>query len=130
MREYDIPHEWRKLLKNNDLARIFGDITGDGHPGEAGGGGALGVGTTTPTRGAKLGVVGDVAVSNTVGTTTLMLHTEEALFGTCIQMRASNGAMLRIYATSTSAANTSKGTFTPLVVEAGYCEKTLTSDVN
>ena len=101
-----------------------------GRTGEAGGGGALGVGTTTPTRGAKLGVVGDVAVSNTVGTTTLMLHTEEALFGTCIQMRASNGAMLRIYATSTSAAITSKGTFTPLIVEAGYCEKTLTSDVN
>jgi len=31
MREYHIPLEWSVLLKNKELARIVGDITGDGH---------------------------------------------------------------------------------------------------
>ena len=31
MREYDIPIEWENLIKNKELARVVGDITGDGH---------------------------------------------------------------------------------------------------
>ena len=95
---------------------------------EAGGGGALGIGTSTPTKGAKLGVVGDVTVSNTLGTTTLRLHAEQANFGSCIQLRATNGVMVRIYATSTP--GTGIAGYRGIVVEAGECEKTLTSDVN
>ncbi len=31
MREYGIPNAWERLLNDEDLARIVGDLTGDGH---------------------------------------------------------------------------------------------------
>ncbi|MBI2047688.1 MAG: hypothetical protein HYT27_00970 [Parcubacteria group bacterium] len=88
---------------------------------EAGGGGALGVGTTTPGTGSsKFGVEGDVWVGSTA-TTSLVLHTNAATTGTCWQFVASDGTLLRMYATSTPG-NMASGTHFPFIVEAGSCK--------
>ncbi|MAG12461.1 hypothetical protein CL630_01470 [bacterium] len=83
-------------------------------------GSMLGVGTSTPDIGAKLGVNGDISAGGTVGTTTLRLHAGAANTGTCIQMRTTDGAVVRIYATTTPASQTDN--FFDLVIEAGLCE--------
>ncbi|MBI2097667.1 MAG: hypothetical protein HYT46_01905 [Candidatus Vogelbacteria bacterium] len=83
-------------------------------------GSALGIGTTTPAFSAKLGVVGSIHAGSTA-TTSLILHTNTASTGTCIQMVASDGTMIKIYATSTPGANANGQS---LRVEAGACLKT------
>ena len=83
-------------------------------------GSVLGIGTSTPDIGAKLGVNGDISAGSTVGTTTLRLHAGAAETGTCIQMRTTDGVIVRLYATTTPASQTDN--FFDLVIEAGECE--------
>ncbi|MDP3726130.1 MAG: hypothetical protein Q8R36_02945 [bacterium] len=78
---------------------------------EIGGGGFLGVGTTTSAFSAALGVRGNIHAGS-AATTTLSLHTDAAANGTCIQMVSSDGAMVRIFVLNADNA---------LVVEAGPC---------
>jgi len=79
-------------------------------------GSALGIGTTTPMIGAKLGVAGDITAGSS-GTTTLRLDSSGA--GTCIQMRTTNGVLIRLYATTTPVAGSS---YFGLAIEAGVCK--------
>jgi len=93
-----------------DLDDVFATST-IGYNTEVGGGGALGVGTTTPGTGAqKFGVEGDVWIGS-AATTTLSLHTSVATGGTCLQMVASDGNLVRIFVDNGDA----------LVVEVGAC---------
>ena len=80
-------------------------------------GSTLGIGTTTPMTGAKLGVVGDITAGSS-GTTTLRLDSSGA--GTCIQMRTTSGVLVRLYATTTPESQTDN--FFDLVIEAGECK--------
>ena len=74
------------------------------------------VGTSTPSTSADL-------IVNSVATSTIMIDSSGPGKGSCLQMRATDGTQIRIYATSTpiapSAANLTRG----LVVEAGACEQ-------
>lgn len=81
-------------------------------------GSALGIGTTTPELSSKLGVAGSIYADNGSATTSLILSTSSETIGSCIQMKASDGATLRIYATTTYATDT----FRSLVIEAGTCQ--------
>ncbi|MBI4121331.1 MAG: hypothetical protein HY457_03715 [Parcubacteria group bacterium] len=82
-------------------------------------GSAIGIGTTTPALSAKLGVVGSIHAGGT-GTTSLKLHSSGTNAGTCIQMRTTNGVIIRIYATTTPTAGADLTQ--SLRVEAGTCE--------
>jgi len=85
-------------------------------------GSTLGIGTTTPTLGSKLSVVGDILAAST-GTTSLKLLTNDItapFSGTCIQMVASDGVTFRLYAT-TSLAVTDNAPLSGLVIEPGSC---------
>ncbi len=88
-------------------------------------GSAFGIATTSPSFvGTNLGVTGSIHAGNTVGTTSLILHSDAANTGTCIQMRTSDGVIVRIYATTTPVAASVSDGFLGLVVEAGYCTGT------
>lgn len=73
--------------------------------------GTLGVGATT-TLSQEVGLVGDVLQTNT-GTTTHILDTTTTGKGSCIQLRTTGGAWVRIYATTTSGY---------VFLEAGGCQ--------
>ncbi|MBI4130669.1 hypothetical protein HY468_05100 [Candidatus Roizmanbacteria bacterium] len=81
-------------------------------------GSALGIGTSTPELSSKLAVAGSIYADNGSATTSLILSTSSETIGSCIQMKASDGATLRIYATTTYATDT----FRSLVIEAGTCQ--------
>ncbi|MBI2109522.1 MAG: hypothetical protein HYT93_05170 [Parcubacteria group bacterium] len=81
--------------------------------------GTIGIGTTTPAFSAELGVTGDIH-ADSGATTTLSLHTDAASRGTCIQMRALDGTIVKIYATSTPGVDFNARA--ALVVEAGTCQ--------
>lgn len=72
--------------------------------------GILGVGTTTPAFSAALAVDGDIHLGSS-GTTTISLHTSNTSGGTCLQMVASDGQLLRIYFDNADA----------MVIETGPC---------
>jgi len=71
--------------------------------------GTIGLSTSTPAFSAKLGVTGDVTLGSS-GTTTISLHTSGS-GGTCLQMVASDGQLLRIYFDNANAQ----------VIETGPC---------
>ncbi|MBI4118354.1 MAG: hypothetical protein HY455_02380 [Parcubacteria group bacterium] len=96
-------------LVNNAATSTLGSVFGS----------AIGIGTTTPALSAKLGVVGSIHAGGS-GTTSIKLHSSGTNVGTCIQMRATNGVIIRIYATTTPAADAALAQ--SLRVEAGTCE--------
>ena len=93
---------------------IVNDQAADASPFVVGPGGNVGVATSTP--GQELAVAGDGLFHAAAGTTTLVLSSDVASTGGCIQLRGANGTMFRIYAGATT---TNYGF---LVVEAGACQ--------
>lgn len=80
--------------------------------------GQVGLGTSTPAaRG--LSVVGSGLFGTNNATTSLIVDSALANTGGCIQLRATNGTWVRIYATSSPIAGTSPWN---LVVQAGVCQ--------
>ena len=78
---------------------------------EAGGGGALGVGTSTPARNAKFGLTGNAYISNS-GTTTLFVRSTTANTGGCIEMNGTGvlaTKTFRIFIDELGVASTSLG---------------------
>ena len=76
--------------------------------------------TATTTVSQELNVVGDGYFAGDAGTTTLILDTEGASQGSCIQMRgATSTAWFRIYISETNAAT---GTTGHLKIERGVCQ--------
>ena len=76
----------------------------------------LGVATSTASQ--ELGVVGSALFEEKSGTTTIGINSTGTGVGGCIQLRNTNGNLVRIYAGAT----TTKGY---LVVESGDCTKGL-----
>lgn len=75
---------------------------------------SVGVGTTSPAL--KFGVAGSIIAEQSSATTTLNLSTNSATVGSCIQLRASNDVLWRVYAGATTT-NTGR-----LIVERGSCQ--------
>lgn len=99
-----------KLQINSDL-EVNGYATTTASNGNLRIAGSFGVGTSTPSLSAQLGVNGDVHIGGT-GTTTVSLNTSAVTArGTCIQMKATDNDVVRIYVNNANA----------LVVEAGAC---------
>lgn len=91
----------------------------------------IGIGTSTPARTLAIGgdsAPGTVLLGATTGaTSTLVIDGVGASRGSCINMRATNGTMIRIYATTTPATspNVNNGTglsYQNLIVEVGACQ--------
>ncbi|MEK7074320.1 MAG: hypothetical protein AAB968_00980, partial [Patescibacteria group bacterium] len=84
----------------------------------------LSIASSTPAASAELAVNGDLMLAST-GTTTATIASATANTGGCINLRATNGTMVRIYATSTpnavGDANSAAMGFKNLIVEAGSC---------
>jgi len=92
------------------------------------GNGMLAIGSSTPAQ--ELSVAGDILANgtSTSATTTVTVASNGTNFGGCINLRATDGTMIRIYATSSPTAaqaytdgNQGRG-FEKLVVEAGACQ--------
>lgn len=87
---------------------------------------SVGIGTSTP-RTHQLEVAGNVLLgAGANGTSTLVISSSGANVGSCIQLRAADGEMVRIYATTSSLAGSynNLGLAMPgrgLAVEAGTC---------
>lgn len=85
----------------------------------------LSIATSTPAGFAELAVNGDLILAST-GTTTATIASASASRGGCINLRATDGTMVRIYATSSPTAvgdaNTAAMGFKNLIVEAGSCQ--------
>lgn len=86
---------------------------------------SVGVGTSTPTS-HQFAVGGNVLIgAGANGTSTLAISSSGTNVGSCIQLRAADGNLVRIYATSSpTAVYTNNGGALPgqmLVVEAGSC---------
>ncbi len=80
-------------------------------------GGNVGVGTTTPAK--TLSVTGSALIGNSVGTTSVIIETAQASTGGCINLRATDGRLVRIYATTAPISGTSPWN---LQVELGACQ--------
>lgn len=85
-------------------------------------GSALGIGTSTPELSSKLAVSGTIYADDGSATTSLILSTSSETIGSCIQMKATDGTAIRIYATTTPGSGSASGEFMPLVIEAGTCK--------
>ena len=83
---------------------------------------SVGVGTTTPAQ--EVGVVGSAYIQESSGTTTLFTNSTGTGVGSCIQLRGTGGAMVRIFATTVPSTITNSGyRFAHgLVVEEGACQ--------
>ncbi|MEK7082862.1 MAG: hypothetical protein AAB972_01715, partial [Patescibacteria group bacterium] len=85
----------------------------------------LSIASSTPAASAELAVNGDLMLAST-GTTTATIASASASRGGCINLRATDGTMVRIYATSTPTAlgdaNAANMGFKNLVVESGSCQ--------
>ena len=82
----------------------------------------LGVATSTPRQ--ELGVVGSAIFEESSGTTTLFTNSTGTGVGSCIQLRGTGGAMIRLYATTvpSTVPKIAYGHAAGLVVEGGVCQ--------
>ena len=83
---------------------------------------SLGVATSTPRQ--ELGIVGSAIFEEASGTTTLFTNSVGSGVGSCIQLRGTGGAMVRLYATTVPATvpTIAYGYAAGLVVENGVCQ--------
>lgn len=75
---------------------------------------SVGIATSTPSQ--ELGVVGGGSFEEASGTTTLSVSSVGSGVGSCIQVRNTDGRMVRIYAGATTTSHQE------LIVETGSCQ--------
>ena len=81
-------------------------------------GGSVGIATTTASK--TLSVGGD-GMFGTSATTSVIVTSTSSTAGGCIQLKGTDGTMIRIYATTTPSATLTGDSYKNLVVEPGVC---------